>query len=201
MCATAPRPGPSRTNVTSSPRAASGTSRRGQHGLPVRPLRRFLSSDYAFPENAIVTEAPAGLETALVADLDLGHLDDLHRRGSVRNLRQRRTDLYRVERVPAANNTRGGGNACGFPPPRQDLPMQDASPDRPTRMKLLPVGIALIAIPLIPALILVILVRAQEPWHSRPIRSPVGQGRLRAADPSLSARRPLRLSPITHYPI
>ncbi len=68
--------------------------------------------------------------------------------------------------------------------------MQDASPDRPTRMKLLPVGIALIAIPLIPALILVILVRAQEPWHSRPIRSPVGQGRLRAAL-SLSARRPL----------
>jgi len=60
----------------------------------------FSPSDYAFPENAIVTEAPAGLETALVADLDLGHLVDLHRRGSVRNLRQRRTDLYRVERVP-----------------------------------------------------------------------------------------------------
>mgnify|MGYP001319100251 CR=1 FL=1 len=56
-------------------------------------------SDYAFPESAVVTEAPAGIETALVADLDLAHLDSLHRCGSVRNLRQRRTDLYRVERV------------------------------------------------------------------------------------------------------
>ena len=59
----------------------------------------FTPSDYDFPENAILTEAPAGLETALIADLDLGHLENLHRRGSVRNLRQRRTDFYRVERV------------------------------------------------------------------------------------------------------
>jgi predicted amidohydrolase len=59
----------------------------------------FTPSDYDFPENAILTEAPAGLETALIADLDLGHLESLHRRGSVRNLRQRRTDFYRVERV------------------------------------------------------------------------------------------------------
>lgn len=57
----------------------------------------FSPSDYAFPESAIVTEAPAGLETALVADLDLGLLERLHRRGSVRNLQQRRTDLYGVE--------------------------------------------------------------------------------------------------------
>ncbi len=56
----------------------------------------FSPSDYGFPENAIVTEAPAGIETALVADLDLGLLETLHRRGSVRNLRQRRTDLYQV---------------------------------------------------------------------------------------------------------
>ncbi len=57
----------------------------------------YSPSDYPFPENAIVTEAPAGLETALVADLDIGLLENLHRRGSVRNLRQRRTDLYRLE--------------------------------------------------------------------------------------------------------
>ncbi|MCB1206538.1 MAG: carbon-nitrogen hydrolase family protein [Verrucomicrobiae bacterium] len=54
----------------------------------------FSPSDYDFPENAIVTEAPAGLETALIADLDLKRLEILHHRGSVRNLRQRRTDLY-----------------------------------------------------------------------------------------------------------
>lgn len=57
-------------------------------------------SDFAFPEGGVVAEAPAGLETALVADLELARLDDLHRRGSVRNLRQRRDDFYRVERVP-----------------------------------------------------------------------------------------------------
>ena len=57
----------------------------------------FSPSDFAFPENAIVTEAPANLETALVADLDLSCLDHLHHHGSVRNLKQRRTDLYKVE--------------------------------------------------------------------------------------------------------
>jgi predicted amidohydrolase len=58
----------------------------------------FSPSDFGFPENAVVTEAPAGLETALVADLDLDRLDWLHRQGSVRNLLQRRSDLYAVER-------------------------------------------------------------------------------------------------------
>lgn len=54
----------------------------------------FSPSDFAFPEGAVVTEASAGVETALVAELDLASLDQLHRRGSVRNLQQRRTDLY-----------------------------------------------------------------------------------------------------------
>jgi len=67
----------------------------------------FSPSDFDFPENAILTEAPAGVETALIADLDLGHLENLHRRGSVRNLRQRRTDLYRVEWNPGG--TQSGG--------------------------------------------------------------------------------------------
>ncbi|HRQ88548.1 MAG TPA: hypothetical protein PLA50_07110, partial [Bacteroidia bacterium] len=62
----------------------------------------FSPSDYAFPESAILTEAPVGIETALVADLDLAALDQLHRHGSVRNLQQRRSDLYRVEWKPKA---------------------------------------------------------------------------------------------------
>ena len=32
----------------------------------------------------------------VIADVDLHHLKDLHDKGSVRNLRQRRTDLYEV---------------------------------------------------------------------------------------------------------
>lgn len=57
----------------------------------------FSPSDFAFPENAIVTEAPTNHETALIADLDLSCLEHVHHHGSVRNLQQRRTDLYKVE--------------------------------------------------------------------------------------------------------
>lgn len=69
--------------------------------------------------------------------------------------------------------------------------MQDASLDRPTRMKLLPVGIALIAIPLIPALILVFTVRAPEGWNSRPdaVRPWAREAYERTLSPS--TRRPL----------
>lgn len=56
----------------------------------------FSPGDHSFSDKAIISEAPAGAETVLHADLDLSHLDQLHRRGQVTNLRQRRTDLYRV---------------------------------------------------------------------------------------------------------
>ncbi len=56
----------------------------------------FSPSDHGFPENAVVGETPPGTETTLLADLDLSDLENLHRQGSVTNLRQRRTDLYQV---------------------------------------------------------------------------------------------------------
>lgn len=56
----------------------------------------FSPSDFAFPNRAIVSEATTNTETTLIADVDLHDLHDLHNFGSVRNLRQRRGDLYSV---------------------------------------------------------------------------------------------------------
>lgn len=57
----------------------------------------FSPSDFAFPSRAIVSEATTNTETTLIADVDLHDLTNLHNYGSVRNLQQRRSDLYRLD--------------------------------------------------------------------------------------------------------
>jgi predicted amidohydrolase/GNAT superfamily N-acetyltransferase len=54
----------------------------------------FTPCDFAFPANGIKSEATANTEMLLIADVDLSLLDELHARGSVRNLKDRRTDFY-----------------------------------------------------------------------------------------------------------
>ncbi len=54
-------------------------------------------SDFNFPDEAVVSEATANTEMTLIADVDVDDLKDLHTHGSVRNLRQRRKDLYSVK--------------------------------------------------------------------------------------------------------
>lgn len=56
----------------------------------------FSPSDFAFPNKAIVTESTTNTETTLIADVDLDDLRHLHSHGSVRNLLDRRSDLYEV---------------------------------------------------------------------------------------------------------
>jgi predicted amidohydrolase/ribosomal protein S18 acetylase RimI-like enzyme len=56
----------------------------------------FSPSDFAFPNNAIIAESTANTEMAIIADIDLDLLKELHTLGSVRNLKDRRTDLYEV---------------------------------------------------------------------------------------------------------
>jgi predicted amidohydrolase/ribosomal protein S18 acetylase RimI-like enzyme len=56
----------------------------------------FSPSDFAFPHDAIVAEATPNTEMPLIVDLDLDRLRELRNRGSVRNLRDRRRDLYEV---------------------------------------------------------------------------------------------------------
>jgi predicted amidohydrolase len=56
----------------------------------------FTPSDFSFPSNAIKSEASPNTEMLLIADIDLSLLDQLHSYGSVRNLKDRRKDLYHL---------------------------------------------------------------------------------------------------------
>ena len=57
----------------------------------------FTPCDFAFPVNGIKAEATPNTEMILVVDVDLDLLKQLHEVGSVRNLKDRRTDLYDVK--------------------------------------------------------------------------------------------------------
>lgn len=53
-------------------------------------------SDFSFPHDAILSEATPNTEMLLFSDLDLDKLKLLHTEGSVRNLQDRRHDLYQL---------------------------------------------------------------------------------------------------------
>lgn len=57
----------------------------------------FTPSDFAFPTNAVKAETTANTEMTLIADVDLDLLKELHLQGSVRNLLDRRKDLFDVK--------------------------------------------------------------------------------------------------------
>jgi predicted amidohydrolase len=56
----------------------------------------FTPSDFAFPTNGVKTEATPNTEMTLIVDVDLGLLKELNTFGSVRNLKDRRLDLYNL---------------------------------------------------------------------------------------------------------
>ena len=56
----------------------------------------FTPCDFAFPYDGRRAEATPNTEMILVADVDLNQLNELHTYGSVRNLRDRRSDLYEL---------------------------------------------------------------------------------------------------------
>jgi predicted amidohydrolase/GNAT superfamily N-acetyltransferase len=58
----------------------------------------FTPCDFAFPSNGIKGEATPNTEMILVVDVDLTLLDDLHSFGSVKNLTDRRKDLFEITR-------------------------------------------------------------------------------------------------------
>ncbi|HEY0749928.1 MAG TPA: bifunctional GNAT family N-acetyltransferase/carbon-nitrogen hydrolase family protein, partial [Chitinophagaceae bacterium] len=66
----------------------------------------FTPCDFAFPSNGVKSEATANTEMILVADVDLSLLNELHSFGSVRNLRDRRKDVYELKLLqkPEQNN-------------------------------------------------------------------------------------------------
>ena len=58
----------------------------------------FTPCDFAFPANGIKAEATPNTEMILIVDLDIDLLAQLNQFGSVRNLRDRRKDIFEVRR-------------------------------------------------------------------------------------------------------
>ena len=54
----------------------------------------FTPCDFGFPATGIKGEATPNTEMVLVVDVDMSLLRDLHHRGSVQNLKDRREDVY-----------------------------------------------------------------------------------------------------------
>lgn len=64
----------------------------------------FTPCDFAFPTNGIKAEATPNTEMVLIADIDLELLKELNHKGSVTNLRDRRKDVYKIERKVAVRS-------------------------------------------------------------------------------------------------
>ena len=58
----------------------------------------FTPCDFAFPTNGIKAEATANSEMILIADVDIDSLRELNQLGTVRNLKDRRKDLYELNK-------------------------------------------------------------------------------------------------------
>ena len=58
----------------------------------------FTPCDFAFPVNGIKAEATPNTEMILIADVDIDLLRELNQFGSVRNLKDRRTDLFELKK-------------------------------------------------------------------------------------------------------
>ena len=59
----------------------------------------FTPCDFSFPTNGIKAEATPNTEMILIADVDIAALRELNQLGSVRNLKDRRKDIYEIKRV------------------------------------------------------------------------------------------------------
>ncbi len=57
----------------------------------------FTPSDFAFPTNAIKSEATPNTEMTLIVDVDLNLLKDLHYNGTVRTILDKCDDLYEIK--------------------------------------------------------------------------------------------------------
>ena len=59
----------------------------------------FTPCDFAFPTNGIKAEATPNTEMVLIADVDIDLLTELHEFGSVKNLKDRRKDIFELKRA------------------------------------------------------------------------------------------------------
>lgn len=64
----------------------------------------FTPCDFSFPTNGVKAEATPNTEMILIADVDIAMLRELNQFGSVRNLKDRRTDIYEIINKTAIKN-------------------------------------------------------------------------------------------------
>jgi predicted amidohydrolase len=57
----------------------------------------FTPCDFSFPPEGIAAEATPNSEMTLIADLNLDLLKEVRRQGGVRNMQDRRLDLFRLD--------------------------------------------------------------------------------------------------------
>jgi predicted amidohydrolase/GNAT superfamily N-acetyltransferase len=59
----------------------------------------FTPCDFSFPTNGIKSEATPNTEMIVIADVDLDLITELHNHGSVKNLKDRRTDIFELKKI------------------------------------------------------------------------------------------------------
>jgi len=59
----------------------------------------FTPCDFSFPTNGIKAEATPNTEMIVIADVDLDLITELHNHGSVKNLKDRRTDIFELKKI------------------------------------------------------------------------------------------------------
>lgn len=64
----------------------------------------FTPCDFAFPSNGVKAETTPNTEMILLVDVDLDMLRELHQHGSVRNLKDRRSDLFEIKMKKTTGN-------------------------------------------------------------------------------------------------
>lgn len=99
----------------------------------------FTPSDFSFPSNGIKAEATPNTEMTIIVDCDLDLLKELHEFGSVRILKDRRQDLYKLRKSSAAQkpadevkNTTDKTTEVKAPRQPEDKPMK-ANAAKPPR--------------------------------------------------------------------
>lgn len=59
----------------------------------------FTPCDFSFPTNGIKSEATPNTEMIVIADVDLDLINELHNHGSVKNLKDRRIDVFELKKL------------------------------------------------------------------------------------------------------
>lgn len=68
-----------------------------KYGYSICTVSRFSPCDFAFPTSGVVSEATPNTEMTLISDVDVDLLKELRANGSVRNWKDRRTDLFELK--------------------------------------------------------------------------------------------------------